>query len=134
MGDFNFVMNPNVDRKGDNYQTFNSAKCNNMIKRTMIATKFTDTFRLVHGDDKKSYSWFGKNSNRSISASRIDYIWTSPNLDNHTIYANIVKSEGLTDSDHLINTLNLDTSRIIRNKRSTNSSYLGTSRKVYLYE
>ena len=105
-----------------------------MIKRTIIATRYTNTFRLIHGEDKRSYTWFGKNLNGLISVSRIDYIWTSPNLNNHTIQANIVKSEGLIDSDHLINTLNLNTSRIIRNKRSTKSTFLGISQKVYLYE
>ena len=133
MGDFNFIMNKDLDRRGDNISFYNSSSCNTAIKRTMISTNYSDTYRLVQGDDRKAFSWFRKSNNGSVSASRIDYIWTSPNLDNYVINANIVKSEGITDSDHMTVILAVDTSRLIRNRRTTKGVSCGPSRKIYLY-
>jgi exonuclease III len=100
MGDMNELSNVHLDR-------WNSVKPINTIKqgrllRELKNNHYTDTYRMMH-PNKREYTRQGhyrtKDNEINIVHSRLDYIWTSPNLTNDVISADIIE-EQICDSDH----------------------------------
>ena len=77
MGDFNMVLNAQLDRMdGKQY----SPKSLTVLKEIMESFELADIWRLCNPNEK-TYSWFRRKSyNRGISASRLDFALTSYSL------------------------------------------------------
>ena len=127
MGDFNSVINKDIDSKGPRLHGSNGAK--HFID--FLAKKgFIDTYRMFFPHNR-AYTWFSADKSR---ASRIDYIWCSPNLDRFLIDANIKDSNLVTDSDHLITYAAFDCSTLIRNHNCTKARSNTHPRKIFYYD
>ncbi len=96
-GDFNLVMDLEMDKKGGNPRTH--FKCRDIVKLYMEESDMLDIWRQMHPDTKK-YTW-----HRNKIFCRLDMILTSFDLTGYIENSNIIPSY---KSDHSIVTLELD--------------------------
>lgn len=90
-GDFNLVLDINIDKKGGLKQTnYNSQR---IIKSYMSETEMVDIYRHIHGD-KKVYTWFRKVP--SLIACRLDYFLVSSSLV-HKVHGTGISPSYLSD-------------------------------------
>ena len=98
-GDFNLVMNPNLDSY--NYVSINNPKSRNLALQILETYNLTDVFRYMHPDTKR-YTWRWKNP---VKQARLDYFIYSIRL-----FTDIVTSCKINlgyRSDHSILELNV---------------------------
>ncbi|CAB4402518.1 unnamed protein product [Rhizophagus irregularis] len=109
-GDFNAI----VDKYMDKLHVTKNGSANTKILDFLNNNGFINTFREANPDFRK-FTW-----SNSVNATRIDYIWLSPNWCNELLHSTIIDAQMCTSSDHNIVTCIVNTSDIIRNhKRST---------------
>ena len=97
-GDFNLVMNPNLDSY--NYISINNPKSRNLALQILETYILIDVFRYMH-PDSKTYTWRHKNP---IKQARLDYFIVSG------FFTDIVTSCKINPgyrSDHSILELNI---------------------------
>ena len=99
-GDFNTVLDPNLDKKNGNKETHK--KCRKTIKSILDTNELTDIWRLQH-QDKKSFTWHS--NNKPPIFSRLDYFLISNNIVNNTKHTFIKTSY---KTDHSLITLSLN--------------------------
>jgi exonuclease III len=92
MGDFNFTMNTEIDKKGGT--TNNNTKCRNTTLHWMEDHDMCDTWR-VRNPDKRIYTW--RSNTKPPIFCRLDYFITSPGITNN---CNICKIGPGIRSDH----------------------------------
>ena len=126
MGDFNTILDIDLDKRGAN----NHSGASRHILEYFISQGFIDTYRKFF-PNSRAYTWKSKDNK---TASRIDYIWVSPNCDHFIIDADIKESKLVTDSDHLITYCAIDCSTLIRNRRQTNARINSHPRRIFNYE
>jgi hypothetical protein len=129
MGDFNSITDRLIDKKGPSQPHLFQKKPSALIT-LLQQRRYIDTFRFAR-PDQKSYTWH--NADRT-SASRIDYIWCSPNWHNYIADCRTIEASSLTDSDHEIIVGLFDTSSIIRNHRLSKARQTSHVRTIYLYD
>jgi len=71
-GDFNLVLNLDLDKKGGNRVTHSQSQL--ILQSYMEETELVDIFRKIHGN-KKLYTWFRKKPN--LIACRLDFFLVS---------------------------------------------------------
>ena len=99
-GDFNTVININLDKKNGRHDTHK--KCRQKINTIIELHDLVDTWR-IHNPDKLQFTW---HSNTKLSIySRLDYFLISDNLLNYVLKSNIKPGY---KSDHSIVELNFD--------------------------
>ena len=106
-GDFNLVMNPNLDSY--NYVSINNPKSRNLALQILETYNLTDVFRYMHPDTKR-YTWRRKNP---IKQARLDYFIVSG------CFTDIVTSCKINPgyrSDHSILELNVKINSFRRGK------------------
>ena len=79
IGDFNVVLNENLDRGGSSY---NNKKSKEVLNNIMEHYELCDVWR-IRNPDTKEFSWYRYygNNNNKFSASRIDYALVSKGVD-----------------------------------------------------
>ena len=126
MDDFNTILDIDLDKRGAN----NHSGASRHILEYFISQGYIDTYRKFF-PNSRAYTWKSKDNK---VASRIDYIWVSPNCDQFLIDADIKESKLVTDSDHLITFCAIDCSTLIRNRRQTNARINSHPRRIFHYE
>ena len=101
-GDFNLVLDVNIDKKGGNNTTHFSAQ--QIIKTYMEDTDLTDVFRFLH-KDKPIFTWFRKVP--SFIACRLDFFLISNSL-LHLVDATGAKSGYLSDHSRIYLNIKLE--------------------------
>src|SRR5208282_2138166 len=118
MGDLNSINSRFLDIECNNNNTSASTSNRKPSKliRSLNSKNYTDSFRFLHPHTKKftwhhdAYSYHNNsNCNCTTSASRIDYIWTSPCSKPYLVHADIIQANLITSSDHEITIHRLDT-------------------------
>ena len=127
MGDFNAVVSPNLDRlsKGTDKSYISSHKPEIPLFDFFEDWAYTDLQATWQGD-KRTFTW--KNS---LSESRIDQIWFSPNIITNIHSFNNTLIDHITGSDHSIlsceifsdGIFNLQSNAILRRKSSRTIVY-----------
>ena len=105
-GDFNTVLNPDIDKKNGNIDTHK--KCRNKLNSFLDSCNFCDIWR-VFNPDKKQYTWHS-NSKPPIFC-RLDFFLISNHMVNFTSSCSIKSGY---KSDHSIVTLTLSFNKSIR--------------------
>ena len=107
IGDFNLVIDVNMDRKGS---TYNNIKAREALQVIMDELFLIDVWR-VRNSNEREYSWM--RTGRTISASRIDYALTS-----QSVSANVVNTMYLPGirSDHRAFFVAVDITKIERGR------------------
>ena len=124
MGDFNATLNRELDTssKGKRIQDANSK-----IIRWFKNTDHIETFRFCNPDMIK-FSW-----SNSRTATKIDYIWCCQDLKLFIARSDIESAETITDSDHSIVWLQIDSSDLFEKSKVGFKKNQNETRRIYLY-
>jgi exonuclease III len=98
-GDFNLVLNINIDKQGGLPRT--NFKSQKILKEWMEEDEITDIWRIKN-PDKRIYTWISKTQHKVMS--RLDFILISDTLQTNYLESNIVPGYM---SDHACTTLTL---------------------------
>jgi exonuclease III len=102
-GDFNFVVDPEVDSVGRNQSALE--KVNNKLFSSMITRlKLEDTYRSIH--NYGGFTW-GRN-NPQVIRSRLDRIYVSRNIIKNVLSSTVTKYPNESDHNFLYTELNLN--------------------------
>ncbi len=100
-GDFNTAHKPiDLARPKENEKISGFLPIERAWMDKFVNEGYQDTFRMVHGDEPHQYSWWNVRSRareRNVGW-RIDYFFTSPNLESQLSHADI--HQGVMGSDH----------------------------------
>src|SRR5436190_9064384 len=129
MGDFNSIVDIDLDKKGGNKNSINQ----NTTTRWLIDNNFTDTFRFCN-PSKKDYTWHNGRSQDDAVATRIDQIWTQDDLDYYVIDACIKDSDLITGSDHRIMITTINSANLINNHKPAKLKNSGSKRRSFKYD
>ena len=99
-GDFNLVMNPNLDRKN---QIGNNHKAHEILNTFVEVLDLSDVWR-IRNPEKRAYTWFKRNPNDTSNASRIDMFLTNTGVANK---ANKVSITSNCRTDHSMITMEI---------------------------
>ena len=94
VGDFNLVMDCDLDRKGSNYNHYQSKE---ILDDIVEELSLVDIWRARH-QEEKCYTWMRVNSRGEMQASRLDYALVSQSLASCT--ENVMYLPGIK-TDHL---------------------------------
>ena len=108
-GDWNTVLNNNLDKLGGN-PTHSNKKCQQLLNTAMSELGLHDPFRLEHDQDRK-YTHFNK---RCKTASRLDFFLVDNNVINLPMCSSLI-SHGFK-SDHSFVELKLKVSTIVHGR------------------
>jgi exonuclease III/ribonuclease HI len=117
LGDFNSI----IDRQLDHYSSHNSCPPTKKFCIADLINEYTiDSFRTLNPNSKEFTRWntINKKDGTSISATRLDYILISKNLQNKLLKSFIVKKDTL-NSDHLPIITSIDMIALHHNHKRT---------------
>src|SRR2546429_496574 len=131
MGDFNAIIDPDLDNKGGIYKIPKQNKLINTVRELY----YTDTFRELNPDGEK-YTWSNKRDDGSRIMTRIDYIWSDVNWSFDILGCDIKDAHLIIDSDHNIVTSHFNTNNIIRNHKISkrNRKKGKITRRIFKYD
>ncbi|CAG8589878.1 2525_t:CDS:2 [Paraglomus occultum] len=124
LGDFNTVLNERLDMSSKGKR---NADTGTRITKWLKNTDHIETFRFCNPELIK-YSW----SNGNVST-RIDHIWTTLDMRSLILDSNIEQMETVTDSDHGIVWLQLDSTGILEKNKQRSKKGQKETRRLYQY-
>ncbi|CAB4398982.1 unnamed protein product [Rhizophagus irregularis] len=117
IGDSNYVINQDLDKSNSNA----SSKSHRDFITSLMNQDFCDAFRSFNSHaEQYSYTkiishYNNDTSGPSVTKTRIDHIWIPFNCIQHIESFNHEEAHAITESDHAILNLKLNTADIIRN-------------------
>ena len=124
LGDFNTVLSERLDMSSEGRR---STDTGTKVTKWLKNTDYIETFRFCNPGLIK-YSW----SNGNVST-RIDHIWTTHDMKRFILDSNIEGMETITDSDHGIVWIQLDSSGILEKNKQRSRKGQKETRRLYLY-
>ena len=122
-GDFNAAAGPLDMSANSRWQDGKGfAKNANVQLRKLLKTGFSDTFRVLHPEEKNAYTHFWLNDRDGTAGRRLDYFFVSSDLEKDVQEAEIYKD--ISGSDHYPIMLKLDMGQVkLRTVKIHNLTY-----------